>query len=204
MGKIEEKKKQKEEALLSSAFQLFTEKGIDSTSISDIARNAKMAKGTFYLYFKDKNEIQERLILREANLVFDRANKKINDLILEKAKDSVEDCVIDLVGCVIDQLEEQPSILRFISKNLSWVMFSNIRISGLDDQNCMEAFERILQSSKKKFRQQKLMIYMIVELVNSTCYNVILHDTPVKMQEFREELYCTIRNILHQFECAEA
>ena len=54
MGKIEEKKRQKKEALLVSAFQLFTEKGIDNTSISEIAKNANMAKGTFYLYFKDK------------------------------------------------------------------------------------------------------------------------------------------------------
>ena len=49
MGKIEEKKRQKKEALLASAFQLFTEKGIDNTSISEIAKNANMAKGTFYL-----------------------------------------------------------------------------------------------------------------------------------------------------------
>lgn len=201
MGKIEEKKRKKEEALLESAFQLFTEKGIDNTSISDIAKNAQMAKGTFYLYFKDKNQIQDRLIRREANLIFERANHKLSNFNCEKAYDSVEDCVINLVGCVIDELVAVPSILRFISKNLSWAVFSNIRIAGLDNQNCMDIFDRLLQSSKKKFRQKELMIYMIVELVNSTCYNVILHDMPVRIEEFREELYCTIRGILRQFEC---
>ena len=51
MGKLDEKKKIKQEALLSSAFKLFTEKGINNTSIADIASSAKLAKGTFYLYF---------------------------------------------------------------------------------------------------------------------------------------------------------
>lgn len=33
--------------MLASAFKLFTEKGINNTSISEIVKNAKMAKGTF-------------------------------------------------------------------------------------------------------------------------------------------------------------
>ena len=43
MSKVEEKKKNKQEALLASAFKLFTEKGINNTSISEIVKNAKMA-----------------------------------------------------------------------------------------------------------------------------------------------------------------
>ena len=44
----------KENRLLSNAFKLFTEKGIKDTSIQEIVDNANVAKGTFYLYFKDK------------------------------------------------------------------------------------------------------------------------------------------------------
>ena len=68
--RVEEKKKQKQEALLMSAFELFTSKGINNTSISDIAKQAKMAKGTFYLYFKDKYDIRDRLIANKASRLF--------------------------------------------------------------------------------------------------------------------------------------
>ena len=44
----------KESRLLNTAFKLFTEKGMKDTSIQDIVDNANVAKGTFYLYFKDK------------------------------------------------------------------------------------------------------------------------------------------------------
>ena len=43
---------------------LFSQKGISKTSISEIAQAAKVAKGTFYLYFKDKDELLEHLILQ--------------------------------------------------------------------------------------------------------------------------------------------
>ena len=50
--KLEEKKKQKREALLMAAFSLFTSKGINETSISDIASKANMAKEHFICTLK--------------------------------------------------------------------------------------------------------------------------------------------------------
>ena len=38
MGKLDDKKKQKRDSLLMAAFTLFTQKGINDTSISDIAK----------------------------------------------------------------------------------------------------------------------------------------------------------------------
>lgn len=40
-----------------SAIELFCEKGIQQTSIDEIAKSAGVAKGTIYLYFKNKEEI---------------------------------------------------------------------------------------------------------------------------------------------------
>ena len=70
MGKLDDKKKQKRDSLLMAAFALFTQKGINDTSISDIAKKANMAKGTFYLYFKDKFDIRDKLIADKARQVF--------------------------------------------------------------------------------------------------------------------------------------
>ena len=86
MSKIEEKKKNKQDALLASAFKLFTEKGINNTSISEIVKNAKMAKGTFYLYFKDKYDIRDRLITHKADKLFENANVEIEKVIVKTLK----------------------------------------------------------------------------------------------------------------------
>ena len=63
MGRVEENKKKKKEALFRTAYELFTTKGINSTAISDIVEKAGVAKGTFYLYFKDKYDINNKPLL---------------------------------------------------------------------------------------------------------------------------------------------
>ena len=70
MKKIDYNKQQKRNSLLESAFALFIDNGFYKTSISDIVNNAGVAKGTFYLYFKDKYDIRNHLISRKANQVF--------------------------------------------------------------------------------------------------------------------------------------
>jgi len=50
-------KEQRKQSILDSAHQLFVEKGIEKTTMSDIAEASELAKGTLYLYFKSKNEI---------------------------------------------------------------------------------------------------------------------------------------------------
>lgn len=194
--RIEEKKKKKQEALLASAFELFTSKGINNTSISDIAKQAKMAKGTFYLYFKDKYDIRDRLIADKASQLFEKAEQEMKDREFE----DLEGRVTFIVGRVVEQLDENPTLLKFISKNLSWAIFSHIRIANMGNMNCMDIFDKMLEESGRSFRQKELMIYMIVELVNASCYNVILHENPCSLKELKPELDLSIRAIIKQFE----
>ena len=86
MKKSEENKKIKEETLLSSAFNLFTNKGFKETSIQDIAENAGVGKGTFYLYFKDKYDIQNKLIEKKSQKLFSDAVKALKKMILQILK----------------------------------------------------------------------------------------------------------------------
>ncbi len=54
---------QMREALLHSAKTVFAERGYHDTSIAEITTRADMGVGTFYLYFKDKEEIFETIIV---------------------------------------------------------------------------------------------------------------------------------------------
>jgi len=50
-------KEEKKCAIARASIDLFCEKGIAQTSIEEIAKSAGVAKGTVYLYFKNKEEI---------------------------------------------------------------------------------------------------------------------------------------------------
>ena len=116
MGKVDENKHQKMDALFQSAYDLFLNQGIEKTSISDIAKKAGVAKGTFYLYFADKYEIRDRLIARTASRLFQRAHKALETADIPE----FEDKIIFIVDYVLNAMQKNKLILRFISKNLSW------------------------------------------------------------------------------------
>ncbi|MDD2383815.1 MAG: TetR/AcrR family transcriptional regulator [Sulfurospirillaceae bacterium] len=50
-------KEEKRSEIARSAIDLFSQKGIVQTSMDEIAKSAGVAKGTIYLYFKNKEEI---------------------------------------------------------------------------------------------------------------------------------------------------
>ena len=77
MSKIDNNKQQKRDSLLESAFSLFINNGFNKTSISDIVNQAGVAKGTFYLYFKDKYDIRNHLISHKASQVFQIAYNEL-------------------------------------------------------------------------------------------------------------------------------
>ena len=49
-SKVIENKKNKKNALLKSAFELFLKKDIHEVTVQDITKNANVAKGTIYIF----------------------------------------------------------------------------------------------------------------------------------------------------------
>ena len=69
MGLREQKKQAKLERLEAEGLRLFSEEGYDRASIEQIAAAAGIARGTYYLYFKDKHALFEAILDRWASVV---------------------------------------------------------------------------------------------------------------------------------------
>src|ERR1700758_83521 len=57
-----EKSAARREAIIASALDEFSARGFAATRIDDVARRAGVAKGTIYLYFRDKEALFQELI----------------------------------------------------------------------------------------------------------------------------------------------
>lgn len=58
--------------LLSAALEVFTEFGLDATTIEEITQRADLGKGTFYRHFRDKEEIATYLVDLSINELLER------------------------------------------------------------------------------------------------------------------------------------
>lgn len=197
MKKMELNKKQKKESLFEAAFQLFMDNGFNKTTISDIAKQAGVAKGTFYLYFTDKYDLRNKLISHKAAQIFLRAYHAL----LEADITSFEKQIIFMIDHILDQFQEDHSLVFFISKHLSWAFFKNYLTDiPRDDsnENILEIYMKLLADSGLKFRDPEVMIYMIVELISGTSYNSILYEQPRPLEALKPDLYATVRSIIRQ------
>lgn len=59
---------EKEKLILESAIQVFSEKGFSAATTSEIAKNAGIAEGTIFRYFKTKKDILRGILIQTINL----------------------------------------------------------------------------------------------------------------------------------------
>ena len=198
MGKVEDNKKRKKNAIVDSAFSLFIQNGINETSIADIMKKAELAKGTFYLYFKDKYDVRDYLIRKKAAQIFDRARVAL----VESDVKDFEEQIIFIVDHILNQLDDNKTLLKFISKNLSWGIFTHAleNMPMESGETAVLFVKQLFEDSHYTFRNPEMLMFMIVELVNSTAHNVILYKQPVELSELKKELYPMIRQLIHNFE----
>lgn len=180
--------------LFDTAFKLFTKKGINDTSIQEIVDDAGVGKGTFYLYFKDKFDLQEQLITKKSYQLFHEA---LDNLYKTNIK-NFDEQIIFIIDYVIDQLTKNKSLLKFISKNLSFGLYNDKLTDFIDKDKIgiYEMFMKGINENNIKINNPELKLFMIIELVSSTCFNIIINNKPINIDEYKPFLYEEIKNML--------
>lgn len=204
MGKTDENKLRKRNALLNAAYDLFTGKGINKTSISDIVEESGIAKGTFYLYFLDKYDLRNKLIVHKAGELFIKAENELK----KTEYTALEDRILFFVEYIVDYLANNQKLLAFLTKNLSWGIFKQnverIPQKAEDGEVDFEWVVRtIFEKSPQKYENPELLIYMIIEFVGSTVYSSILYGEPVDIEVMKPYLFRTVRFMIQDQEVRE-
>ena len=193
MGKIDENKRKKKEALFNTAYELFTTKGITSTTISDIVEKAEVAKGTFYLYFTNKYDIKNKLVVHKTQELFDAAGAA-----LEKEQiHGLEDQMIFLIDHLINHHKDVRALLNFISKNLVMGALRSALLTGENsDREIYNHFLELVAADDYEYKDVDVMLFTIVELAGSAGYNSMMYEEPIPIDDYKPFLYRTVRLII--------
>lgn len=199
MGKVSENKHNKLHAMLDSAYELFTEQGIHKTSVSDIASHSGVAKGTFYLYFKDKYDIRNRLVIYESQKVFHAAYLDMQAQ--PQPPETLQSQIIFIVNHILDQLVRRKDLLRLISKNLSWGVLKReiVRAESEDKFAFATVFLGMTAPYGISAKESEILLYLLVELVGAACYHTILDAEPCSLAVLKPYLFDAISGIVQQF-----
>lgn len=186
------KKELKEKELLSSAYKLFISQGTEKTSIDDIVKMANIGKGTFYLYFKDKYEILNKIILKKSNEVIKDCLKKTDELGIVDFKERT----LIFIDFLIKVFEENQCLLKLINKNISWGLYRTAMMNKREYDEVkyvLDVFIKNLMKEGMEKKEAELTLFMIIELVGSICYTTIIFKEPTDINTIKPILFKKIR-----------
>ncbi|HPG25187.1 MAG: TetR/AcrR family transcriptional regulator [Spirochaetaceae bacterium] len=92
----------KRESILDAAIRVFADKGFHGTRISDIAREAEIAYGLVYHYFKNKEEILDSILLERWRLFLDTVRVIADD------PRHVEQKLLSIAAVILSAYRQRP------------------------------------------------------------------------------------------------
>lgn len=189
------KKLLKEKEMLLAGYNLFVTRGVEKTSIDDIVKLAGVAKGTFYLYFKDKYDLLDQLILQKSNEIIKEGLKKANSLGI----DDFRKRTLFFLDYIINYLKENKSLLELINKNISWGLYRKamMKPKEYDEiKNVLDIFVKNLINEGIQKDEAEMTLFMIIELVGSVCFTTIILKEPTDIESIKPILFKKILSMI--------
>ena len=111
VGIVERKGREKEhrkEEIVDAAQKLFLEKGLQTTTMDEIAEAAELSKGTIYLYYKSKEDLYLAVIMRWMQTLHEMFDAKI------KTEQNVVRALMILQDTYLDFFDQHRSYFRML------------------------------------------------------------------------------------------
>lgn len=179
------KKTEKKMKILDTAFSLFKDYTVTSIAIDDIVKAAGIARGTFYLYFKDKNDLLEQIIIYKSTEYIKTVLRKTISGKLSDEKDFY-DRLRTFLNCFIDFLTENRDMLPIMTKNLSSCIKN---LPELYDDEIKSLYDYVLNfmgTIGYSPKMAHMTIFIVIDMVGSVSSDAILHKKPYPIDELRE------------------
>ena len=157
------KKNQKRKKILDKAWELFRKNGYEETKVEDITRELGVSKGSFYTYFKTKDEVLYEILERIKKENEERISK-IN--VNQEPSKILEDYVISKMNYTVKLLNNMK--ISSIDKNLSNSKLKNFfeelkKISiEFIKKNIVEKFNKI-NGNKYNLEIISEFVYLAIE-----------------------------------------
>ena len=186
----------KKERIMQAALKVFKKKGPDKASVREIMSESGFGLGTFYLYYTDKNDLKEKIVLDKAMDIIIKAENNC------EGEDPIER-YISFVDYIIDYLIANPFELDLLSNNITWALYTKIehdkRLTEADStlQFILNKYENLFSKSYSQ-SQQLYILAMTFDIMMSTCKSALMEDSTLSIDEMKPVLFAVIRKIFNR------
>lgn len=131
MGRITKEYHVRKNELLDTAQELFFTKGYKQTSIESIIKKIGVAKGTFYYYFKSKEDLMDKLVKRMTNQILSEV-KKVTERTDLNALAKLNRAYITARNVKLENIDLIKLYLKVLYKDENIILRHKIYMSNID------------------------------------------------------------------------
>ena len=191
------RKAETRQRLLDAASRLFAERGFEGTRPQDIAREADVAIGTFYLHFADRREAFVAFTAQAAEELMERARVRVRE------GGTFEERLRAYLECLLDYTEERPGVVRAafadeaviggasdgesLRDRLAVVLARGIEVGmqrgefqcDYDPLLCSHAIVGLIQQALQHGHHRDLERNLVLDQITRFCGRALVRDAPV-------------------------
>ena len=189
-GLIARKKEDKRNRLLDAAYSLFIEEGVSSTTIAEICTKAGIAKGTFYLYFKDKEDILRTLTKRISLNILKTTYNKVKDTQL-----IFEEKIVLMAEYLLDLFQNDKDMLIVMKKDFIWPISEEEFLLTSDEtlSSIRHDIEEYAMQASLTEHQILVRLYALISMLCSISYSSIIDQFPDTIESLKPEILSMLK-----------
>lgn len=194
MATVEEKKTLKRNSILDAASALFMDKSFAATAVDDVVKMAGVAKGTFYLYFKDKYDLLDQIVAHKTAEMFGEGVRRLKEA-SGYERFSLKEKIMFMTEYSEDYLARHRELAALLSRNFS-ACFKRFVSGGSEElDSVVSLFAKAFCDEGYSENRAKKIIYLITETVGSVCCEAVMGTGPFTLEEIRPVLNKAVLNI---------
>lgn len=194
MATAAENKLTKRLKILDAANRLFLDRSVAETAIDDVVKLAGVAKGTFYLYFRDKTDLLDQIVIRHTADLFMRSCGALREKLETQAMCASEQLVF-LTDEIAAFLRQNRKITALIDNRLSALFAEEAFGDTPEFREGVEHLAGLLRAEGMTREQAMRDLYVLAHMVCGVCCDAILGARPYTVDEILPTLHEMIRRM---------
>lgn len=176
-----------------AAAALFKQQGVEATSVNDIVKSANVAKGTFYVYYKDKNALVTQILTKQHGHL-------LNELLNRSYEVSQQQpCCWKLafLNELIDHHRNNPLLLKTIQKNMPFIFDTEAHRTTVFQE--VQRLPEFLATWRRVGESERNVInrfMLVMEIVSVVCFNALTYDHPDILENILPEVIRSVHAIM--------
>lgn len=176
-----------------AAVHLFKKQGVEATSVNEIVKLADVAKGTFYIYYKDKKELIVQILTKQHGCLLNNILNQTYSTSMQETKEWKFAFVDELILHYV----EYPMILKTTHRNITSLLDTEEhRMEVLRHIERLDAFLEVLARNQESKRQTMNRFMLMIEIIGIVCYNAIFFQHPDDVESLIPEIKLMMKKMI--------